>query len=77
MGSFEGESTQGKQLDVCGEWIPKAVTEVLRAGEVRLGGEEMVTQLKQSQGFLPAFGKVHSPTPAEGMCGGWCWFYYP
>lgn len=38
MESFEGESTHGKQLDVCGEWIPKAVTEVLRAGEVRLGG---------------------------------------
>lgn len=80
-GSFEGESTQGKQLDVCGERIPEAATEVLRAGEVRLGGEEAVTHLMDSQGFLPAFGKVHSPIPAEGMCGGWwqtshCWFYY-
>ena len=76
MESFEGESTHGKQLDVCGEWIPKAVTEVLRAGEVRLGGVEPVTHLKESQGFLPAFGKVHSPIPVEGMCGAWCWFYY-
>lgn len=66
MGTLEEEGIRGKGswMCVCGEQLSMSATDVQRALQVRLGGKtELVAQWKESQGFLPASGKVHVSPP--------------
>lgn len=75
-GSLEEKGIRRKHSWMCVvSRFPRLLgVEVLGASKVRLGGKKAVTHPKESRGCLPAMGKVHSSTPAEGSGRVWGWW---